>query len=334
VLVRAERERALDFSFNHDLQIPVLALSPRYDTEQAFSTLMRLGFSLVALLAASAVLGSPVTLRALIPDLLSEVDSDGSDRPAATTPATTAATVTTAHSTRPSLTEAKDGLLKTATDKLHGLLDPHATSTTSPMHQPAEKTSSILTAATVGVTTAPSEKQSTAGSDPASSISASASPPQTSASDTGRGGADISSQESSQWKVIGIGIMSVTLIGVVVLLIIFFDKWWAFIRAAFGIQKRRAGSEDLVPDWNRRSWEFKVAQEDGHRYPTKSSLENITQNEKQDNALAAPPTDPFSDNHHLHSPVSPYTSNAIPQPLDPVFHRPSGSDPKHPNLSL
>lgn len=130
--------------------------------------------------------------------------------------------------------------------------------------------------------------------------------------------------------------MSVTLIGTIVLLIIFFDKWWAFVCAVFGFRKPRTGSEDLVPDWNRRSWEFKVAQEDGHRYPTTSSMERIIQNEKQDNALVASPTDPFCDAHRQHSPVSPYsyTADIIPQPLDPVFRRPSGSGPKHPNLSL
>jgi len=35
------------------------------------------------------------------------------------------------------------------------------------------------------------------------------------------------------------------------------------------------GGEELVPDWEKRSWEFRLASEDGHRYPTMSSLESI-----------------------------------------------------------
>lgn len=33
--------------------------------------------------------------------------------------------------------------------------------------------------------------------------------------------------------------------------------------------------EELIPDWEKRSWEFRLASEDGHRYPTMSSLESI-----------------------------------------------------------
>lgn len=35
------------------------------------------------------------------------------------------------------------------------------------------------------------------------------------------------------------------------------------------------GEETMVPDWEKRSWEFRLASEDGHRYPTMASLESI-----------------------------------------------------------
>ncbi|KJA28400.1 hypothetical protein HYPSUDRAFT_33771 [Hypholoma sublateritium FD-334 SS-4] len=38
---------------------------------------------------------------------------------------------------------------------------------------------------------------------------------------------------------------------------------------------RGLAGETLVPDWEKRSWEFRLANEDGHRYPTIASLESI-----------------------------------------------------------
>lgn len=42
------------------------------------------------------------------------------------------------------------------------------------------------------------------------------------------------------------------------------------------------GGEELVPDWEKRSWEFRLASEDGHRYPTMSSLESIAKEKDKD----------------------------------------------------
>ncbi|KXN88846.1 hypothetical protein AN958_06716 [Leucoagaricus sp. SymC.cos] len=89
-------------------------------------------------------------------------------------------------------------------------------------------------------------------------------------------------EEATQWKVIGIGIITVGLIATVILSIIFFDSWWNFLCDIFccGRCRKHAknqGQEDLVPDWETRDWEFKLANEDGHRYPTMSSLADITE---------------------------------------------------------
>ncbi|KAF5352448.1 hypothetical protein D9756_005907 [Leucocoprinus leucothites] len=90
-----------------------------------------------------------------------------------------------------------------------------------------------------------------------------------------------SAEEATQWKVIGIGIITVGLIATVILSIIFFDSWWHFVCDLFcGRWRKRGknqGQENMVPDWETRDWEFKLANEDGHRYPTISSLADITE---------------------------------------------------------
>ena len=81
--------------------------------------------------------------------------------------------------------------------------------------------------------------------------------------------------EATEWKVIGIAVISITFITVVALAITFFDSWWGFLRAIFFGDKRNGGDEKLVPDWDRQSWEYNLSKEDGHRYPTMASLESI-----------------------------------------------------------
>ncbi|KAK7053248.1 Proteasome subunit alpha type-3 [Paramarasmius palmivorus] len=75
--------------------------------------------------------------------------------------------------------------------------------------------------------------------------------------------------DSKQWKIVGIAVISVASVIAVILLAMFFDSWWAFVRdVVFKSRKRkREFNEDLVPDWDRQSWQVKVASEDGHRYP-------------------------------------------------------------------
>ena len=81
--------------------------------------------------------------------------------------------------------------------------------------------------------------------------------------------------EAREWKVIGLVIICITFVGTLILSVVFFDSWWNFLRAMLCGRKKREGSEDLVPDWEKRSWEFQLANEDGHRYPTMGSMENI-----------------------------------------------------------
>jgi hypothetical protein len=81
--------------------------------------------------------------------------------------------------------------------------------------------------------------------------------------------------EATEWKVIGIAVITIAFISTVVLAITFFDSWWRFLRAIFLGDKRNGGDEKLIPDWDKQSWEYDLSKEDGHRYPTMASLESI-----------------------------------------------------------
>ncbi|KAJ7492338.1 hypothetical protein FB451DRAFT_985080, partial [Mycena latifolia] len=130
--------------------------------------------------------------------------------------------------------------------------------------------------------------------------------------------------EAAEWKVIGIAAVSIGLIAAVMLSIVFFDSWWGFLRALVGKRKKEGGTEDMIPDWARRDWEFKIASEDGHRYPTLSSLESMTK-PKQDPTSASPLMSMSPDPRHLGPmrPPSLYMPVEDPHPLDPLFRRPS-----------
>jgi hypothetical protein len=78
----------------------------------------------------------------------------------------------------------------------------------------------------------------------------------------------------SHWKVAAIAIAIISVIATIILSIIFFDSWSRFLSDMLLGRKSRGGmSEELVPDWKKRSWEFKPAgKHESHRYPSFSSL--------------------------------------------------------------
>jgi hypothetical protein len=59
---------------------------------------------------------------------------------------------------------------------------------------------------------------------------------------------------------IGIAVIVVSVVGTAILVIVFFDQWWGFLGDVCGRRKKRLGGgrEELVPDWERGSWEFKI----------------------------------------------------------------------------
>ncbi|KAF8481325.1 hypothetical protein DFH94DRAFT_739517 [Russula ochroleuca] len=75
------------------------------------------------------------------------------------------------------------------------------------------------------------------------------------------------------WRVIGIAVIAVSVVGAMILLVIFFDQWWGFLCDVCGRRRkwRGGGREELVPDWERGSWVFKVEDDKLPAYPSFSS---------------------------------------------------------------
>ncbi|KAJ7170193.1 hypothetical protein C8R46DRAFT_226472 [Mycena filopes] len=137
--------------------------------------------------------------------------------------------------------------------------------------------------------------------------------------------------EATEWKVIGIAVVSIALIAGVMLAFIYFDA----VLALVGMKRKDRGTEDMIPDWAGRDWEFKIASEDGHRYPTLASLESITKSKQE---LAGPMSPLSANSRHMISPIpdlhslvptrppSLYLPAVDPHPLEPLLRRPSASN--------
>ena len=99
------------------------------------------------------------------------------------------------------------------------------------------------------------------------SASSSAAPAQTYAS---------SDPGPDSWKIIGIGVLAFTGVAIIILGVTFFDSWWStFLRPiVLGKDKNRHGKEELIPDWERRSWRIGIEEKDD-RYPSVASLPSI-----------------------------------------------------------
>ncbi len=84
-------------------------------------------------------------------------------------------------------------------------------------------------------------------------------------SDSGRAQA-----HAIDWRMIGIAVIAVSAIGTMILVIVFFDQWWGFLCDVCGRRRKwqGRGKEELVPDWERTSWEFKVKDDTFPAYPS------------------------------------------------------------------
>lgn len=74
---------------------------------------------------------------------------------------------------------------------------------------------------------------------------------------------------SEEWKIIGVAVISFSAVAAILLLAVFFDQWWGFMRDLVWRKKRRDVDhvEELVPDWEKAGWEIRMAR-DNDRYPS------------------------------------------------------------------
>jgi hypothetical protein len=72
------------------------------------------------------------------------------------------------------------------------------------------------------------------------------------------------------WRVIGIAVIAISVVATMILAVMFFDQWWGFLCDVCGRRRKwqGGGQEELVPDWERASWNFKVKDDTLPAYPS------------------------------------------------------------------
>ncbi len=81
---------------------------------------------------------------------------------------------------------------------------------------------------------------------------------------------DLPQGQPVDWHVIGIAVIAISVVGTMILIIVFFDQWWGFLCDVCGRRRKRqgGGKEELVPDWERGTWEFKIEDNNLPAYPS------------------------------------------------------------------
>ncbi|KZT73340.1 hypothetical protein DAEQUDRAFT_465088 [Daedalea quercina L-15889] len=78
------------------------------------------------------------------------------------------------------------------------------------------------------------------------------------------------SSSSGSWKIIGVAVICFTAVVAVLVAAVFFDTWWQFLRDLFWKRRKHDDFEEMVPDWQKASWEMRFG--DRQRYPSFGSL--------------------------------------------------------------
>ncbi|KAI0004186.1 hypothetical protein BJV74DRAFT_809608 [Russula compacta] len=95
---------------------------------------------------------------------------------------------------------------------------------------------------------------------------------------------ELSQGQTNDWRVIGIAVIAVSVVGIMILVIVFFDQWWGLLCDVCGRRRKwlGRGKEELVPDWERGSWEFKVEDDSLPAYPSFGAPSVLAQSWKVD----------------------------------------------------
>lgn len=141
-----------------------------------------------------------------------------------------------------------------------------------------ETSAGSRTQTTTGIPTASNAlATSTTQSTPSSASTASIQPTTTaspivlpSPSPSKPSGGQSISRGSQEWKLIGVAVIAFSTVAAILLLSVFFDQWWGFIRDLVWKKKRKDRYEEFIPDWEKASWEIKMNGEHD-RYPTMPS---------------------------------------------------------------
>ncbi|KAI0673771.1 hypothetical protein C8Q78DRAFT_1068024 [Trametes maxima] len=79
------------------------------------------------------------------------------------------------------------------------------------------------------------------------------------------------SNGTSEWKIIGVAVIAFATVAGILLLSVFFDHWWRFVKDLFWRRRKAEMEEELVPDWEKAEWHLRCGR-DRQRYPSFGSL--------------------------------------------------------------
>ncbi|KZT08712.1 uncharacterized protein LAESUDRAFT_757427 [Laetiporus sulphureus 93-53] len=140
------------------------------------------------------------------------------------------------------------------------------------------KTKTTTSPTSAASTTASSLTSHLTSSEASSQPSAITSPPPSSTVDSQ---AHITSEPStpqggtSSWKIIGVAVIAFAAVAGILIGAVFFDHWWKFIRDSCLKKRKNDELEEMVPDWEKASWEVRFG-DDRHRYPSFASIPSTT----------------------------------------------------------
>ncbi|EJF67267.1 hypothetical protein DICSQDRAFT_165092 [Dichomitus squalens LYAD-421 SS1] len=81
------------------------------------------------------------------------------------------------------------------------------------------------------------------------------------------------SSGTSEWKIIGVAVIAFSVVAAILLLSVFFDHWWRFVRDIVWRKRKKVSDEELVPDWEKAEWELRLARDpELARYPSFASF--------------------------------------------------------------
>ncbi|KAJ4485739.1 hypothetical protein J3R30DRAFT_1398680 [Lentinula aciculospora] len=159
----------------------------------------------------------------------------------------------------------------------------------------------------------------TTSNDLSTSTMSSYSAPTASATHNVNSVSSISIHGDKEWKVIGIGLIVIASIASMILLTVFFESWSGFVRDMCGRKAYGAGVEEMKSDPEEKTWQHHLSSEDGHRYPSASSIESIN---NQTQKLKSPYPYPATPKP-LFQPPSYFRPAYDAHPLESLFRRPS-----------
>ncbi|GJE89586.1 hypothetical protein PsYK624_056900 [Phanerochaete sordida] len=96
---------------------------------------------------------------------------------------------------------------------------------------------------------------------------------------------------SEEWKIIGVAVISFSAVAAILLLAVFFDQWWGFIRDMVWKKRRKEDHvEELIPDWEKAGWEIRMAR-NNDRYPSLPPLARTKSTTRDWDDLEKAPSD-------------------------------------------